>query len=165
MFGGCSWCKQKIAREKLRSSRSRGSNFHVALFVVVVVAVVELVGCLRPEEYDVVDSRLETTQDIWNLSEVALMPRHLCVLTWCSFPRRLSRRGRARRCARSSACRRERRGSGRWARGSTSSSSRTPSDGSAPSTAPTMDFMWFIIFTFSTSNCNTTGTRFSLAQR
>lgn len=59
------------------------------------------------------------------------------MLTWCSSPQLPSHRGRARRCARSSACRTGRRGSERWARGSAFSSSRTPSDGFAPNTANT----------------------------
>lgn len=71
--------------------------------------------------------------------------------TGCSFPRLPSRRGRARRCARSSVCRRERRGSGRSARGSASSGSQTRFDGSAPGTAATRKtvttwhLIWFLL--------------------
>lgn len=61
--------------------------------------------------------------------------KQLFILTWCSSPRRPSRPGRVRPCARSSACRRARRGSGRWVRGSASSGSQRPSAGSAPGTA------------------------------
>lgn len=40
----------ECCKEKLRPSHSHGSNFHVTLFVVVVVTIVELIGRLRPEE-------------------------------------------------------------------------------------------------------------------
>jgi len=114
------------------------SNFHIALFVVVVVAVVELVRRFRPAEVEtekqgnLQNSRAATI----NVPTGFFGDGHI-LLTWCNSPRLPSRRGRARRCARSSACRMERRGSGRWARGSTSSGFQTPSDGSAPGTAAT----------------------------
>lgn len=59
------------------------------------------------------------------------------LLTGCSSPQLPSRPGRGRLCVRSSACLTGRRGSGRWARGSTSSGFQTRSDGSVPDTAPT----------------------------
>lgn len=48
-FESTNWNAARKQNKKLRSFRSHVSDFHIALFVVVVVAVVELVGCLRPE--------------------------------------------------------------------------------------------------------------------
>lgn len=132
-------CNLQLRRDvgRLHSSRSHRSNFYVALFVVVMVAVVEFIGCLWSEKVMLLTDSYTHCSNNSDFFTVTLVPAHAGVLTWCSFPRPPSHRGLARRCARSSACQRGRRGSARWARGSASSSSQTLFDGSAPSTAMT----------------------------